>query len=73
MKTTGYTYAQAHKSRRERPSGPSEFRSLGLKMVEYGGMRRRRRVWALGGGENGIAYWRNRDGWFVPVGRITDL
>lgn len=73
MKATGYTYAQAHKSRKERPSGPSEFNSLGLKMVEYGGARRNRRVWALVNGENGLAYWRNRDGWFVPVARITDL
>lgn len=73
MKATGYTYAQAHASLKQRPSCPSEFTSIGLKMVEYGGCTRRRRVWALGDGENGIAYWRNSDGWFVPVARITDL
>lgn len=73
MKATGYTYAQAHTSRKQRPSVPSEFTSLGIRSVEYGGARRNRRVWALGSGENGLAYWRNRDGWFVPVARITDL
>lgn len=35
--------------------------------------RRRRRLWCIVGSNNGIAYYRNRDGWFIPVGTIEEV
>lgn len=68
---TGYTWSSYHKGAK-RPA-PQTFETLGLHMCEWGGARRLRRLWRLTSGANGLAYWRNADGWMVPVCEISEV
>lgn len=49
------------------------FETIGVHTCMYAGARRRRRLWRIVNSDNGIAYYRNRDGWFVPVGSIKEV
>lgn len=69
--TTGYTWGSYHKGAK-RPA-PQTFETLGLHACEWGGTRRVRRLWRLASGANDLAYWRNGDGWMVPVCKISEV
>lgn len=53
--------------------GYQPFETIGCHTCMYAGVRRRRRLWRIVGSDNGIAYYRNRDGWFIPVGKIEEF
>lgn len=69
--TTGYTWRSHHRGGR-RPA-PQTFETIGLHVCDFGGSRRRRRLWRMSGGANDLAYWRNEDGWMVPVCKISEV
>lgn len=68
----GYTHRRYHRGQRLR-GGEQLFESIGCHTCTYAGARRRRRLWRIVGSDNGIAYYRNRDGWFIPVGTIEEV
>ena len=70
-RVAGYTHNSYHKGQRLR-GGDQMFESIGCHTCMYAGARRRRRPWRIVGSDNGIAYYRNRDGWFIPVGTIEE-
>lgn len=53
--------------------GYQPFETIGCHTCKFAGTRRRRRLWRIVGSDNGIAYYRNRDGWFIPVGTIEEV
>lgn len=70
--TIGYTWRAWHRGSNHRPE-PQTFETLGVHMCEWGGARRRRRLWRLASGANDLAYWRNTDGWMVPVCKVSEV
>lgn len=70
--TTGYTWRGWHRGSKQRPE-PQTFETIGIHMCDWGGTRRTRRLWKLASGANDLAYWRNADGWMVPVGKVSEV
>ena len=52
---------------------PQTFETIGLHVCDWGGVRRLRRLWRLSSGANDLAYWRNADGWMVPVCKLSEV